>query len=305
MPMTRSEIGAAFLEMEPNLNEIIMDEYEKEPSIGRQIFNVDKIDTPFINDEAFSGIQNFEEKDEGEEGAIARISHLYPKQYVPITYSLLLRYSYETMADDKLKIITKASASMGESARITDDILAANILNTAFSTTGPDSTYLCSISHPLVSGGTTWRNRPTNGMAFNRTSLALAIVDWMDEQKNETGQKVNFDLAYLVHPATPFLDVHETLESINRPDTANNAINVIKSNFQIKPVTWMRINDPDFWFLMAPVGKHSVKIIDRAKFSQEHGANGEAGYLWTRGEFRADYGWSKPQGVYGSPGIGG
>ena len=305
MPMTRSEIAAAFLEMKANINAVIMDEYEKEPSIGRQIFNVEKIDTPFINDEAFAGIGNFEEKDEGEEGAIGRINYLYPKQYVPITYSLLLRYSYETMADDKLGIIKKASKAMGSSAAITDDILAANTLNTAFSSTGPDGTYLCSTSHPLVSGGTTWRNRPTNGFAFNRTNLALALVDWMDEQKNETGQKINYDVAYLVHPATPFLDVHEVLESIERSDTANRAKNVIKSNFSIKPVTWKRINDPKLWFLLAPVGSHQIKIIDRDKFTQEHGSNGEAGYLWTRGEFRADYGWSKPQGIWGSPGIGG
>jgi len=305
MPITRNDIPAAFKEMRANIEAVIMDEYEKEPSIGRQIFNVESIDTAFMNDEAFSGIGTFEEKPEGEEGAIGRITHLYPKQYVPITYSLLLRYAYETMADDKLGVIKKASKAMGSSAAITDDTLSANILNTAFSAAGPDGTYLCSLSHPLVSGGTTWRNRPTNGMAFNRTNLALALIDWKDEQKNETGQKINFDVAYLVHPATHFLNVHEILESIDRSDTANRAKNVIKSNFSIKPVTWMRINDPKLWFLLAPKDAHQLKIVDRAKFTQEHGSNGEAGYLWSRGEFRADYGWSKPQGIWGSPGIGG
>jgi len=183
----------------------------------------------------------------------------------------------------------------------TQDVIAASVINTAFTTTGPDGKVLCATDHPIVGG--TWRNRPTNGMALTRTSLQLALVDWMDEQKNDNGQKIEVNPAYVVSGASLMFDALEILKSVQQPDNATNAINVIKSDFNLSHVMWKRITNPKYWFIFAKPANHYVQVKVREGFNTVHGVNEENGTAWTRGEFRQVVGYSAAQGVYGSPGV--
>jgi len=297
----RSNLSRAYDDIKANLEHIIMLKYKQTPAVYRRIFNVSTTDKSMIYHDSFTGLGLMSLKEEGAAGATDIIYEEYSKQYKPYTYSLLIEFSEEAMEDDRLGVIKKATAALGISAAATEDVLAANILNNAFATTGPDGKVLCATDHPLKDG-TTAKNRPTNGMDFSQTSLGLAMVDWHDEQKDARGQKLTIDPKNLVYPAAIWVDVAEVLGSPDRPDTANRAINVMKSELNLQPIMWKRLTDTDAWFLLAAQGVHELNIIVRKPFHTTHGTDDKVGKVWTRGRFRRDQGFSDWRGVYASPG---
>jgi hypothetical protein len=296
----RSNLNRAFFGILPNMDHLIFMKYKEVKPVHKQIFNIITTDQPFVYTDSFSGLGLMQKKEEGEEGATDQIYQMFSQRYTPYTYALLLEFSEEAVEDDRLGIIKKADIALGTSAAATEDVLACNILNNAFATTGPDGKVLCATDHPLETG--TARNRPTTGTDFSHTCLGLALIDWANEQKTYRGQKIESEPSYLVHPADLKLDVAEVLKSTMRSDTANNATNVIKDDYNIQPVTWKRLSDPDAWFLLAKPGQHEINIVVRKSFHTSHGVDDKVGKAWTRGRFRRDQGFSDWVGVWGSPG---
>lgn len=298
----RSNLNRAFMGILPNMDHIIMLNYKEAKPIHRSLFNIITTDKPFIYTDSFSGLGLMQKKEEGEEGATDQIYQMFSKQYTPYTYTLIIYFSEEAIEDDRLGVVKKADTALGISAAATEDVLACNILNNAFSGSylGGDGKALCATDHPLQTG--TAKNRPTTGLDFSHTSLGLALIDWANEQKTYRGQKIERDPAFIIHPVDLMLDVGEVLNSTMRSDTANNATNAIKDQFNIKPVLWKRLNDPDAWFLMTKPGQHEINIVVRKSFYTSHGTDEEAGKAWTRGRFRRDQGFSDWIGIYGSPG---
>ncbi len=298
----RSNLSRAFSSILPNIDHIIFLNYKFAKPVYKQLFNTIKTDKPIIYTDSFSGLGLLQQKEEGSGGATDQIYQLYNKSYTPYTYTLLLEFSEEAVEDDRLGIIAKADAALGRSAAATEDTLAANILNNAFSTTGPDGKALCATDHPLH-GGATAKNRPSSDMDFSHTALGLALVDWMNEQKEDRGQKIEIDPAFIVHTADIMLDVTEVLKSTGRSDTANRAINAISQDFSLQSVTWRRLTDSDAWFLMARPGQHEVNVVVRKPFHTSHGTDDKVGKVWTRGRFRRDQGFSDWRGIWGTSGT--
>jgi len=298
--MIRSQLAKNYEEIQANIDEMIFDTYAKEKPVHKDIFNVKKMTKAIARSEGFSGIGYFEEKDEAQPGAIDRIYPMYTKTWIPLTYSLLVKFSSEAIADDEMGVVQRATKGLGSSAVCTQDVLAASVLNTGFSTTGYDGKVLFATDHPILTG--TWRNRPTVGMALTRTSLQAALIDWMDEQKNDNGQKIEIDPRFLATGASLMFDAREILKSVQQPDNANNALNIIKSDFNLTHVMWKRLTDTKAWYLLSKPADHHISVYVRKPFTTLHGVNDEEGTAWTRGEFRQIVGYSAGQGAYASPG---
>lgn len=304
----RSNLDRAFLGILPNMDHLIFMKYKQAKPVHKQIFNIITTDQPFIYTDSFSGLGLMQKKEEGAVGATDQIYQMFYKRYIPYTYTLLLEFSEEAVEDDRLGIIKKADIALGTSAAATEDVLAANTLNNAFSSSylGGDGKALCAADHPLEVG--TSKNTPTDasgsavGTDFSFTSLGLALIDWANYQKDYRGQKVEVDPSYIIHPADLRLDVLEVLNSTMRPDTANNATNAIRDDYNLQPVTWKRLTDSDAWFLLAKPGQHEINIVVRKSFHTSHGTDDKCGKAWTRGRFRRDQGFSDWIGVWGSPG---
>lgn len=297
----RSNLNRAFLGILPNIDYIIMMNYKLARPIHKQIFNMRKTDKPILYTDSYSGLGLFQKKEEGASGASDQIYQQFYKSYTPYTYQLLLEFSGEAVEDDRLGVIAKADAALGRSAAATEDTLACNIFNNAFTTTGPDGKVLCATDHPLQSG--TSKNRPSTDMDFSHTALALALVDWENYQKDYRGQKLEIEPSYLIHPPDLKFDVTEVLKSTMRSDTANNTTNAIRDDYNLAPVTWKRLTDSDAWFIVARQGQHELNIYVRKPFYTEHGTDEKEFSVWTVGRFRRDQGFSDWLGVWGTSGA--
>lgn len=298
----RSTLSRAYFSKLPVIDHLIFMKYGIAKPKYKQLFNVITTDEPTTYTDQFSGLGLFAKKEEGSPGATDRIYQLYSKQYIPYTYTLLIEFSEEAVEDDRLGLLGKAANALGTSAWATQDTLAAAILNNGFDTTGPDGKALFATDHPLLEGMTA-KNRPSTDMDFSYTSLGLALADWDTEQKDDRGQIVEIEPKVLWYHPSIKIDVLEVLKSMGRPDTANNATNVIKSDWSLDPVAWKRLIDLDAWGLLASPSEHEINIIMRKGFHTSHGTDDRVGKAWTRGRFRQDQGFSDWRGAWGTSGI--
>lgn len=293
----RSSLNDLFMGIAANLRMVTMDEYEEEPAVYKKMFNIDNIDTPFATDDGYSGAGLLEEKPEGEEGAIGSVSHMFPKVFTPVTYSLLLEFPGEAVADDRLKIIQKGFSSLGMSARATEDLLGADIFNTCFTAIGPDGKTLAATDHLLGSGLTTG-NCPAVGMALSFSSVNIALTDWNTKQKTHNGRVIEFNPAYLWVPPALQATAGEILNSMDRPDTANRATNTIKDDYNLERVVWKKISDSGMWGLLSKKGRHHINAIVRQPFRIFEGTDDKKWTAWVRAQFRMVFGYSDWRGFY-------
>ena len=131
----------------------------------------------------------------------------------------------------------------------TKQVKGADILNTAFATTGGDGVTLCNTAHPTALGGT-FSNRSSTDADINETSLEQAMIDiagFIDER----GLKIAMQGRKLIIPVNIQFVVDRVLNSTLRVGTADNDINALK-NMGMLPGGYTvnhYLSDTDAWFV--------------------------------------------------------
>jgi len=178
-----------------------------------------------------------------------------------------------------------------------------NVLNNAFDSdyTGLDGVELCSTVHPNLGGGTQ-ANEPTTQVDLDLPALQAALEafeDWTDDR----GFKIDHTATWLVHATGDIWMAGEILESEFVPDSADNAKNIVRSKYGIKPLHLKHLSDADAWFLISNKSGHQMKMYlrvnDQFKNSDDP-LNDDAIYT---GRHRLSTGHSDWRGVYGSQGA--
>src|SRR3972149_523387 len=97
----------------------------------------------------------------------------------------------------------------------------------------------------------------------------------------------------------------ELIDSPDRPDTANRAINAFKKQDGggVSIIAWPYLTDPDAWFLLATPEKHQIRSYWRERPNTMHDWDFESSSMKVKVRARWKRGWSDWRGVYGSPGA--
>jgi hypothetical protein len=227
-----------------------------------------------------------------------------------VKYGKVIGIDKESWDDDQYDVIRGAPRMLGESARVTKEIIAHAPYNQAFATALSDGKVLCAADHPLPKGGGTDRNLlATAGDPSYSTFVGLAKL--LQLQKDAAGNPIEFRDApkiWLVHPdywdvaVQAVGDVALGLASSPATANANSGIkNPWAGNIRVVASPWL--TDANSSFLIAQ-GKHRVYFLIRKdttspKVWDEN--NPEVTYAAITGRFTsgaADY-----RGVVGTPGA--
>ena len=225
-------------------------------------------------------------------------------RYTHLTYGLGFRITQEMMEDDLYGIMNRMTEELAKSASYNKDVQAASVLNNAFdsSFTGIDGVELCSRAHTQLGGGSNQANEPAVDVDLALASLQAGIEEfegWLDNR----GFKVDISPEWLCHNTGDIWNAGELLESEFIPTSADNAKNIVRSKYGIKPKYLKHLSDADAWFLLASKGDHAMKMYIRIgdQFRNDDDPfNGDA--LMT-GRHRLSVGHSRWEGVYGSKGA--
>lgn len=286
----------------PGLRSIFFKNLKIRKTEYTQWINVLKSKRAYEDEYKMAGLGQMMQKGEGEvytmdeplAGDTLRFTHL--------TYALGFRITLEMMEDDLYGVMNKLSTELSKVSSYNKDVQCASVLNNAFDSdfVGHNGIELCSIIQDDLDGGTQSNHGGAIDMDLPGVQAALeAFEGWTDDRSFLT----DLDATWLVHATGDIWMAGEILESEFVPDSADNAKNIVRSKFGIKPMHLKHLTDTDAWFLIADKGNHDMKmylrVADQFKNSDDP-LNDDAIYT---ARHRLSVGFGDWRGVEGHPGA--
>jgi len=279
--------------------------YDELPLQFSEIFETSRSEQNFEEDVNVYGTGLALVKPEAEMVSYDEMAQSFIKRYVHVTYGLGFILSREMIEDNRyMKLAEQRTKALAFSMRQTKENVAANVLNRAFSSSyvGADGIELSSSVH-LNSKGGTFRNELATPVDLSEASLEQCCIDLMG-MTNDAGLRVAIMPKKLIVPKELCFEAERILKSGMQNDTANNAINALKSRgvFPGGFAVNQYLTDTDAFFIItnAPEGlKHyqrrDLKIDNDTDFDSEN--------MKFKATERFSFGWTDPRGVFCSEGA--
>lgn len=193
------------------------------------------------------------------------------------------------------------AVSLRQSLGTTKNILGANVLNNAFSTTHPigDGQPVCSENHPIDGG--VYSNTFNAHVDFSEAGVEQAIIA-IQKFPMQSGILAQTMAKKLIVPRELQFSASRLLDSQFRISTANNDINAVYHNDYIPE--GYRVNQfltaADAWFIItdAPDG---LKHYQRTGVETDMYVDYPTDNVMAKATERYSFGVSNPRGIFGSP----
>lgn len=291
----------------PGLQKWFGETYNEWPEEYVDLFEKESSSKAYEEQVGVSGFGLANEKAEGAGIFFDEASQSFIQRYINKTYALGFVLTTEAIEDNQydLSVLGKNKAkALAFSMRQTKEILAANVYNRAFNTsyTFGDGKALCVTDHPLKAGGT-FSNTLAVAADLSEAALEQACID-IAGFVNDRGLKIAIMPETLHIPKELIFEAERILKSTLQNDTANNAVNALKSTGMFKK--GVKVNhyftDPDAWFIRTncPEG---MKYFERV--ATEFGMDNDFDTYNAKfkARFRCSFGNTDPRGIFGSPGA--
>ena len=226
----------------------------------------------------------------------------YTKRYVHVAYALGYIVTREELADNLYREVSMNRAqSLAFSMSQTRENVGANIYNRAFTAAyaGGDGKELLATDHPALSG--TFSNELATPAALAESSIEDLCVQIMNAT-NSRGLKISLRPTKLIVSTANAFEAERILKSDKQNDTANNAVNALKSKGAIPTYDvnhYLSSSTPNYWFVRtnAPNG---MVWMNRETVSFTKDMDFDTDNAKAKAYMRFSAGWTDPRGLYGS-----
>lgn len=289
----------------PGINTSFGTSYKDHPlewkSLGFEVFNDKKA---YSEDVAISGFGLAQVKGEGEPITYDSAKQTYVTRYTPVVYALGFMVTREQYEDGQYNLGLDSARALSRSLIQTEEIVHADVLNNAFSSSYPggDSVALVSNAHPSFSGGAVMSNRPSTYVDVSEAAFEQAVID-IGKYVDDRGLKIACRIKQLNIPIDLQFEVERILMSQGRVATADNDPNALRMMGSIpKVATGHYLTDTDAWFLVTDCPKGLRSYQRRGmEFGTDNDWETENAKFKATKRFVA--GFTDWRGVYGSEGA--
>jgi len=266
--------------------------------------------------DTFSSDMTYEEDQEMTGFGLAPIKQQgMPTQYDTMQQGVTTRYTHvafglgfiitrEAIDDNQYeKVGMQRTGSLAFSMRQTKENVVANLYNRAFSTSYPigDAAAMISTAHPTLSGNQA--NKMTTDADLSEAALEDLVI-LIGQAQNSRGLRISLKPKSLHIPVQLQFEAARILKSVQQNDTANNAINALRTMGAFPD--GVKVNhyftDTDAFFIRtdAPEG---LKLFQRveAEFAQDKDFDTEN--LKFKAYERYSVGCSDWRSIFGSQGA--
>lgn len=179
----------------------------------------------------------------------------------------------------------------------TDEQLAADVINNAYTDTIGDGQPLFDTAHVLGKGGT-FSNQFTVFTALSQTAVENALIT-IEDFRDGAGLLIDARGVSLHIPRQLRFTADRILASRFEPGTTNNAINPVAQIFPGGYHVNHRFTSSTDWFIKTDV-KDGFKIFNRAGYTFETDNDFGTSNYRHKGWFYKSYGLTDPRAAYGS-----
>jgi hypothetical protein len=287
----------------PGLAALFGTTYDDLPGVADKVFDVRMSDQAYEEIQELYGFGLGSVKTEGS-GIVYTSTNQGPTaRFTNVTYGLGFQETEESVDDNKYKgRATDRTVALARSMKHTRETVIANVLNRAFSSsyTGADGKKLIATDHVTPNGSQS--NTLATDADLSEASLedlAINIMNATDAQ----GLRISLMPKKLVVSPSEKFNAERILKSTGQNDTANNAINALKSSGTIDEViVWPFLTDADAWFVPTDV-PNGLIVFDRKKAALAKDSDFDSGNYKIKAVMRLVAGWADFRGVFGSQGA--
>lgn len=296
--------GAHPKELWPGVKAFFGASYDEHAEEWSQIFDVESSDKSYEERVHHVGLGLAPVKDQGASISFEDTQQGYVSRITNVTYALGGIVTREAIEDGQYEsIATRLARYMAFSIRQTQENVAANVLNRAFSNTytGGDGLELCSAVHVTADG--TQSNELAVAADFSETALEDLLVQIMNATDTK-GLKISLIGQKLIVPPALTFEAARVLESVNQSGTANNDVNAIRALGMLPQGVAVNhyLTDADAWFVKTNAPDGMIYQTRRAvEFAKDNDFDTENAKM--KASIRFGVGWADWRGIFGSPGA--
>jgi hypothetical protein len=229
---------------------------------------------------------------------------LFLKRYLYKVYGLAFALTKVLVEDgDHIRIGQVYARHLAQSLVETKELLAANVLNTAFNNSYPggDGVSLINTAHPIVNG--TFSNQLATAAVLSQTSLEQMLIQ-VRQAVDNNGKKIRLVPRQLIVAPGNIFQAEVLLKSVLRTGNANNDINPVKSIGLLDEgaAVLSRLTSSTAWWVQtdAPEG---FKLLMRRRLEKTMEGDFETDTMRYKATERYDIGFTDPRCAYGTPGV--
>ena len=260
MPMTT---GQFLLFTEPGLANIWFEAQTPIEEEFSRYLNIDRFKKLVKTDAKMAGIGSLQQIAEGGEVTFDEMIAPITKDYNAIEEGLGYKITRKLQRKELYGQVAKFERALRRSSQDAIEIYAHDILNRATNTTFTDGTSstgfdglaLASTAHTRLDAGATQSNSLAAALSLaNLQTARLRFKQFRDDR----GRPVRMEMSSLLLVSDLWPDAVELLESTMRPDTANNAINVV-NRFGLNILESQYVTGTTFWSIFGTA--HDVNFV--------------------------------------------
>ena len=278
--------------------------YGEHPEEYRDLFEIDTSKQAWEEDVEMHGFGLMPQKEQGKSTTYATHHQGPVSRYTHVAYSLGYIVTFEELLNNLYAKVSKSRAkALGFSKRQTKETVAALVYNRATTAgyTGGDGVVLLSASHPSAAGNQSNILNPAADISeVALEDLCIQIMGATDYN----GLKIALMAMSLHVPRQLWFESNRILKSALQNDTANNALNVLKSTNAIPG--GIKINhyftDSDAFFIRTNC-PDSMKMYQRYSYDLKQDNDFDTDNAKAKTYDYFSFGWSNFRGLYGSPGA--
>ena len=277
--------------------------YDTYPRLYNDLFDTETSNDAYEEFVEASGFGLAPIKPENEQLSYDSEQQKVTTRFTHAAVALGYQVSHEEMADNKYdKLVKTRGQALARSMAETKETLGANIYNRAETAgyVGGDGKTLLATDHPTDSGGQS--NRLAVNADLSEASLEDLLIQ-ISNAKNGRGLRINLKGKSLHVPTALQFEATRIMSSVLQNDTANNAINAIKSlgmlpeGVKVNPY----LTDSDAWFVRTDTP--GMLLLQRENLDFDEDQNFDAYAMKFRAYERYVFKWYDWRAVYGSTGA--
>ncbi len=289
----------------PGLQSIFGLAYNDIPAMGSQCFEQVKSTKAYEEDQELTGFGLAPVKPEGSGVSYDTTAPGFLKRYTNVVYGLGFIETRESVEDNQYQgRATSRTKALARSMRSTKETVYANVLNRGFNSAyvGGDGVEFLSTAHPTKDG--TQSNELAIAADLSEASLEDIFIQMMNAVDSRGTIRLQLKPQKLIVPSNLAFEATRIVKSNLQNDTANNAINAVKS-MGILPqgvMVWQYLTDTDAWFVKSDC-PDGMKFINRRSTEFTQDGDFDTDNFKHKATMRFDVGWTNWRSLYGSPGA--
>lgn len=301
-PMRSSDFRAV---VEPILNDVFDGVYDQRDDEWSQYVE-ERRGTPrnYHEEPVLFGMQAAPELPDGMPVTYGSGGTLFIQRYTYKVYGLAYALTRVLVEDgDHIRIGSIMSEHLAQSMAETKETVCANMLNrsTNGSYLGGDGVSLLSTAHPIIPG--TFSNRLSTDAALSQTSLEQMLIQVRNAVDNN-GKRIRLAPQKLLIPTSLIFQAETLLKTVNRPGTANNDVNPVKSMGLLKAgaVDVSRLTSTTAWYVQTNA-RRGLSLMTRRRLDKGMEGDFDTDSMRYKATERYGTGYTDPRCVYGTPGL--